>query len=79
MLVEDTGISLVPPPNWAEPYRNVLEATVAERSFRSGEYVVKLRIGEGVLSCRSAHVPVAEGQEVRVAIDPDAIRSLGAS
>jgi len=59
--------------------RNTLAGTVAERSFRSGQYVVKLRIGEGVLSYRSAHAPVAEGQEVRVAIDPDAIRSLGAS
>ena len=77
LLVEDRGIELRLLPDVGGPDRNVLAATVAERSFRSGEYVVKLRIGEGLLSYRSAHAPVAEGQEVRVAIDPSAIRSLG--
>lgn len=79
LLIEDGGIELRIGPESGEPNKNELVATVAERSFRSGEYVVKLRIGEGLLSYRSAHAPVAEGQEVRVAIDPDAIRFLGAS
>ena len=77
LLVEDRGIELRPPPEAGEPDRNVLAATVAERSFRSGQYVVKLRVGKGLLSYRSTHAPVAEGQEVRVAIDPNAVRSLG--
>jgi ABC-type Fe3+/spermidine/putrescine transport system ATPase subunit len=77
LLVEDRGIELRPTTDAGEPDRNVLTATVAERSFRSGQYVVKLRIGGGLLSYRSAHAPVAEGQEVRVAIDPNAVRSLG--
>ena len=79
MLIEDTGISLVPPQDKVESDRNVLAATVAERSFRSGHYVVKLRIGEGMLSYRSANAMETDGQEVRVSIDPDAVRSLGTS
>jgi ABC-type Fe3+/spermidine/putrescine transport system ATPase subunit len=77
LLVEDRGIELRVPPDVGESDRNVLAATVVERSFRSGQYVVKLRIGEGMLSYRSEHTTVAEGQEVRVAIDPGAVRSLG--
>ncbi len=77
LLVEDRGIELLPALEGEEPDRNLFAATVVERSFRSGQYLVRLRIGAGLLSYRSAHAPVAEGQEVRVAIDPNAVRSLG--
>jgi ABC-type Fe3+/spermidine/putrescine transport system ATPase subunit len=79
LLVEDRGIGLRLSKEAGATDRNVFTATVAERSFRSGQYLLKLRIGDGLLSYRSAHATVAEGQEVRVAIDPDAVRSLGAS
>jgi ABC-type Fe3+/spermidine/putrescine transport system ATPase subunit len=79
LLVEDGGIEFRTGPEQGAADRNQLTAVVAERSFRSGQYVVKLRVGEGVLSYRSAHAPVTEGQEVRVAIAPESIRSLGAS
>ena len=77
LLVEDRGIELVPVAEVEEPDRNLFAATVTERSFRSGQYLVRVRVGEGRLSYRSAHAPVAKGQEVRVAIDPNAVRSLG--
>ena len=77
LLIEDRGIEVRQPPDADSSDMNVLSATVAERSFRSGQYIVKLRIGEGLLSYRSEHAPVSEGQEIWVAIDPTAVRSLG--
>ena len=76
LLIEDDGVKLRGASGGGEP--GTLSGSVVERSFRSGRYVVKLRVGQGVLSYRSRHACVVQGEEVRIEIDPKAVRSLGA-
>ena len=78
LLIEDDGVKLRGASGGGEPDPGTLSGSVVERSFRSGRYVVKLRVGQGVLSYRSRHARVVQGEEVRIEIDPKAVRSLGA-
>ena len=79
LLIEDDGVKLRGASCGAEPDTGTLSGSVVERSFRSGQYVVKLRVGQGVLSYRSKHSTSPREKRSGIEIDPKAVRSLGAS
>ena len=81
VIVEERGITVRPAPYDGPPASNVLSAVVVERAFRGGELEVKVRVGDGKLSCLVSPDPFTRGllagDEVTVSIRPEAVRLLG--
>lgn len=77
LIVEETGIEIASRPEDAGA-TNVLLGTVTDRTFRGGDYELKVRVGAAELSCsagRSAGgVDFGAGDRVTVVIDPEAVR-----
>ena len=82
LLIDEKSISVSTPTHEGPSEKNVLSGTITEKVFRGGEYVLKVRVGRGELSCAAPASPAAAleaGQQVSVRVKPTAATFLRSS
>jgi ABC-type Fe3+/spermidine/putrescine transport system ATPase subunit len=83
VLIDEKAIAVSTAPYDGPSGKNVLSGTVKEKLFRGREYVLKVRVGLGELSCPATPDTLAgglkAGEQVSVVVEPDAVRFLKGS
>ena len=83
LLIDEKGIAMSGIPLGETATSNLLQGMITERVFRGDGYELRVQVGQGELYCHASAAAVADlvqpGQHVEVAIDPKAIRFLGAA
>ena len=83
VLIDEKAITVSVPTYDETSENNVLPGTVTEKLFRGGDYILKVRVGRGKLSCPappdSFAASLEVGQQVSVLVGPDAVRFLKGS
>ena len=83
LLIDEKRIHGYKAPYEGPSNKNVLSGTIAEKVFRGGEYVLKVRVGRGELSCAAPPTSPAAGleagQQVSLVFEPGAVRFLQGS
>ena len=80
VLIEERGISVFPARYEGAMNETLLTGVVEARAFRGGETELVVRVGDGLLTClvspKDPSVDATPGQEVSIAIPPEAVRLM---